>query len=216
MRKFLLFTTIFLMEKAFAELLIAERYHLAVTDAAIVKAEGKTDQLWPITTDNSHLVWNEDKTKLVVVLWMNYVDYNRYVKYFTKTPDYRRFKFWVTAAPQVKNFCKQLTQLSDVDLDLRLKQYLGLPPNFNFDVFIELWVSPESLFRPCIDPEITDNKCEDIIPDNFTDTDHGKFYQQLYFDTYGVEIDSQGSLQELLQLVSLVSIINSKYPNKYE
>ena len=56
MRKFLLFTTIFLMEKAFAELLITERYDLAVTDAAIVKAEGKTDQLWPITPDNSHLV----------------------------------------------------------------------------------------------------------------------------------------------------------------
>ncbi|MFM7442130.1 MAG: hypothetical protein ACKO2V_26610, partial [Snowella sp.] len=75
---------------------------------------------------------------------------------------------WVTASPQVKEFCKQYLkqnpQATEAELKLRLQQYLGLDPNWNYDVFVEMWVKPQDLFRPCVDPEISDKQCNLNFP----------------------------------------------------
>ncbi len=45
-------------------------------------------------------------------------------------------------------------------LDIRMAQHLGMPPQEeDARAFIELWVDKGDLFRPCIDPEITDTVC---------------------------------------------------------
>jgi hypothetical protein len=40
-----------------------------------------------------------------------------------------------------------------------LKQLLGLPPDADYDAFVELWIDPRAFFRPCADPEIIDREC---------------------------------------------------------
>ncbi len=70
---------------------------------------------------------------------------------------------WVTLVPFVRDFCRA-TGLSGEALDLRLAQRLGLPPDVGYSRFVEMWVRPEDLFRPCPDPEISDRECELQVP----------------------------------------------------
>jgi hypothetical protein len=172
---------------------ITEQYQAAVKDAAIVEAKEATNQLWAINKNNANLIWNKDKTKLLVVTWKSLSAYDKFLKNNSQTSDDLNYALWVTAAPQVKKFCQQLKQHEDDDrdLNLRLKQYLGLAPDWQYDVFVEMWVSPESLFRPCVDPDIDDSECKAKIPKDFFSSnrideipDYGKFYQQLYFKSF--------------------------------
>ncbi|MBR9910938.1 MAG: hypothetical protein GYB33_11390 [Gammaproteobacteria bacterium] len=66
-------------------------------------------------------------------------------------------RVWITLVPQVQKFCQSLRF---DDPSFRLKQYLGLDPNRRYDRFMEIWVKPEDVFRPCVDPEPNDNSCE--------------------------------------------------------
>jgi len=69
----------------------------------------------------------------------------------------------VTLVPFVHDFCRA-TGLGGTALDLRLAQRLGLPPDVEYSRFVEMWVRPEDLFRPCPDPEISDRECELQVP----------------------------------------------------
>ena len=81
---------------------------------------------------------------------------------------------WVTTAPELKNRIK-----SEVvkDTNLRLIQLLGLPPGSKYSYFVEMWVRPQDLFRPCPDKEITDSKCDICFPSG-TDADHIKWINE--------------------------------------
>ena len=89
-----------------------------------------------------------------------------YIAPYTETSASESNVIWVTAAPMIQNFCRQyVTSISgqqDIQskLDLRLKQRLGLNPDWQYDVFVELWVSPADLFRPCVDPSPDDTACD--------------------------------------------------------
>lgn len=173
---------------ACAELPVQQRYRQAVWDAAQVESREKTQTLWAIHPDNPNLVWNADKTKLLVVTWKSQAAYQQFMQNNTQTPDNPDYAVWVTAAPQVQQFCQQASTDNKEALNLRLKQYLGLDPNWQYDVFVEMWVSPSSLFRPCVDPETNDKECEVSVPKQFPAVGHianyGQFYQQLYFKSF--------------------------------
>lgn len=69
---------------------------------------------------------------------------------------------WVTVVPEVQAFC-QSTDLTGQRLDLRLRQRLGLPPRTPSNPdrqFLELWVDPADLARPCPDPDVSDRTCD--------------------------------------------------------
>ncbi len=170
------------------ELPLQKQYQKAVRDAAIVKAKEKTNTLLAITPNNPKLVWNEDKTKLLVVTWKSRGAYEKFMKNNTQAPSDPNYALWVSAAPQVKAFCQAYEHDTDDELNLRLKQYLGLAPDWQYDVFVEMWVSPEHLFRPCVDPEINDTQCENKVPDKFPVVanipDYGLFYKNLYFKSF--------------------------------
>ncbi len=139
-----------------------DQYRGAVTDAAIVEQAEIMNNLNSASRENPTLIWNEDGAKLLVVTWKAKGAYQNFIKPYTATSDKEDYVVWVTLAPQVKNFCRDLTasgMVSKEDLDLRLKQFLGLHHSWNYDVFVELWVSSEDLFRPCVDPEATDTAC---------------------------------------------------------
>ncbi len=53
---------------------------------------------------------------------------------------------------------------SPTSLTLRLEQYLGLPPHNGKTKFVQMWVNPRDLFRPCPDSEISDTRCEVQFP----------------------------------------------------
>jgi hypothetical protein len=57
--------------------------------------------------------------------------------------------------PEIKTFFKDHVDPNS-NLTLRVKQLLGLPPNNSNLYFVELWVNPQSLFRPTPDNEVND------------------------------------------------------------
>jgi hypothetical protein len=171
------------------------KYRAAIQDAALVEPEKDVDTLIPITTDNPLLVWNSTKTQILVVTWKSQNVYDRYLKPNSQTPKRESQLLWVTVAPQVQAFCqrylKQHPNATKADLTLRLQQYLGLNPGWQYDQFVELWVKPQDLFRPCVNPDITQHQCSlDFSgePPKVTGAtpgagikDYQSFYQMLYF-----------------------------------
>jgi hypothetical protein len=95
-------------------------------------------------------------------------------------------KIWVTLVPQVQQFCQFL------DLDdptFRLKQYLGLDPNRRYQRFMEIWLRPDDIFRPCADPEPDDNACAltmdiEAPPTVGGISDYPHYFQQMKREAY--------------------------------
>lgn len=163
-------------------------YTRAVTDAAVAEESEINDRLFAINSANQALQWQDGK--VLVVTWKSQSSFDDNYKEQAHTSLEEKFVTWVTAAPQVQEFCRDyVRQNPQGDLDLRLKQYLGLSANWNYDVFIELWVDPADLFRPCVDPEIDDAGCElqfavDAKPQVKEIPDYPAFYKSLYFKSF--------------------------------
>ncbi|MEB3230846.1 MAG: hypothetical protein VKJ64_07545 [Leptolyngbyaceae bacterium] len=167
-------------------------YNQAVEDAARVELGENINSLTAITADTPHLIWNEDHSKILVVTWKNWFSYEQFIQPNTHTAASENYLTWVTVAPEIQEFCQQyLAQNPDAtveELDLRLKQHLGLHYDWNYDVFVQLWVAPEDLFRPCVDPEINDTQCNigfDENPAQINNIAHYQsFYTNLYFQSF--------------------------------
>ena len=194
--KFTMLLYIFISSNLFAGSLenlgIATAYDNAVLDASVAELGEIVNNLIAITPQNDELVWNKDKSKLLVVSWKSQDSYEQFLKPYHQTSTNEAYVIWVTTAPQVQNFSKQYLKANpdatEDDINLRLKQYLGLNFEWEYDLFVEMWVSPDDLFRPSVDPEIDDSTCNL----NFGDTapvvkgiqDYPSFYKNLYFSDF--------------------------------
>jgi hypothetical protein len=74
-----------------------------------------------------------------------------------------RKSLWVTVAPEMRNFFsrkifKDAGQCPPTAE--RVGQVLGLNPYSQGEVFIEMWIEPQYLFRPSADPAISDHEAE--------------------------------------------------------
>ncbi|WP_052700206.1 hypothetical protein [Methylocucumis oryzae] len=140
------------------------KYLRSVHDASIAQASEIVTTLDAITPDNTSLVWNQDKTQLKVVTWKSQSSYQNYLLPYTQTSSSEKNVVWVTLAPKMQEFCRDYLQThpnaTPSSLDYRLKQRLGLNPDWQYDVFVEMWVAPEDIFRPCVDPDTSDSQCE--------------------------------------------------------
>jgi hypothetical protein len=171
---------------------LEERYQHAVLDAVKVKENKIATNLMAITNNNPDLIWNADKSKILVLTWKDMSVYERFFKPNHITDSKPERVTWVTLAPQVQKFCqtylKANPQADAQQLGLRLKQYLGLNAEWKYDVFIEMWVSPENVFRPCVDPETNDSQCNlnfaESIPKVKNISDYESFYKNLYFKSF--------------------------------
>ncbi|WP_374566211.1 hypothetical protein [Nitrosomonas sp.] len=163
-------------------------YTHAVTDAAVAEESEINDRLFAINSANQALQWQDGK--VLVVTWKSQSSFDDNYKEQAHTSLEEKFVTWVTAAPQVQEFCRDyVRQNPQGDLDLRLKQYLGLKPDSHYEVFVELWVDPADLFRPCVDPEIHDSRCElkfaeNEIPQVRNIVNYPAFYKNLYFNDF--------------------------------
>ena len=186
------------IQKSFSQLSVLslkERYRSAIQDAALVEPNKIVNNLISVSQDNNLIVWNENKTKVLVVTWKSKSTYENYIMPYNNASEKEDRLIWVTVAPQLKDFCheylKNNPQSTEEELKLRLKQYLGLDPDWKYDVFVEMWVSPQDMFRPCTNPDITERGCktdfEAVTPKVVGITngsgikDYQLFYQNLYF-----------------------------------
>ena len=129
-------------------------YNRAVNDAAVAEENEISDRLFAINSANQALKRKDGK--VLVVTWKSRSSFDANFKNQNQTSPQEKYVTWVTAAPQVQAFCQSFVRNNpNGDLNLRLKQYLGLNADWNYDVFVELWVDPADMFRPCVDPEFT-------------------------------------------------------------
>lgn len=185
-------TALLSSEIAAADNLQLKKYQRAVRNAAVANQDEIVQDLVPITPDNSTLVWNADRTKVKVVTWKSQGSYANNIAPYTETSPDEAYVIWVTMAPRIHDFCHGFLQshprAGQKALDLRLKQRLGLHPEWRYDVFVELWVDPADLFRPCVDPNPTDSRCElnfgGTLPQVKNIKDYGSFYKSLYYSDF--------------------------------
>lgn len=150
------------------------QYLQAVLDASMVTPAKVYTGLTPISNENTALIWENGVvgSRLLVTSWIGSAGANYKCppggcaagdtcKEGRECPNYR-WDSWVTVAPELKNYFG-----GAVPSSMRLAQLLGLPPEYatpgdpkEAQYFLEMWVSPADLYRPCPDPEITDRECQ--------------------------------------------------------
>lgn len=132
---------------------LTEKFLAAVADAQVAEAREISKDLVAITDANSQLIWHGQgaQKQVLVVTWTGWGGYAGSVGTTTTLPR----DVWVTVAPELKKFCAS-HGVSAQERTLRLEQLLGLPPNNGKSYFVQFWASPDDLFRPSADPEITD------------------------------------------------------------
>jgi len=131
-------------------------YEQAVEAAKFPQPSAISTSLVPIVHSTPGLRW-DGQGRVLMATWTKGRFYDG-----KKQGDPYAFDFgqsWLTAVPFVKSFCQKVQKDK---LTLRLQQLLGLPPKAEEDAndtFVEVWVNPADLFRPCADPEIIDREC---------------------------------------------------------
>lgn len=170
--------------KPYNQIKTQQSYTESVGDAAKPQAWEIDKNLIAISTDNQSLVWKEIKGEkyLLVSSWKKDTIY---YKNDAETGFYNTHKYpiWVTTAPELQNLCQTNKFGRKEGLDLRLKQLFGMPPNVEKNYFVEFWVRPQDLFRPCPDKDITDKTCGLAFPEN-TSEDHKAWVNQQRLNSY--------------------------------
>lgn len=145
-------------------MLLPPAYMAAVRDAANPEPEEIYDGLTPIAASNARLVRKtiDGEQYVLMVTWVGNANYYTITDQdgFYDTQD---FNIWVTVVPELQQRCSD-PDFGLPDLALRLKQLLGIPPHASKKDFVEMWVRPQDLFRPCPDAEINDSSCSLRMP----------------------------------------------------
>lgn len=136
-------------------------FQRTINDAALEDRSRIVNTLFALNDANNHLHWQQQDGKrwVKVVAWMNRRSFSDHYEGKTRSsaPPEGTARLWVTLVPQVRDFCRTLNL---PDPRFRLQQYLGLDPDRPYDLFVELWVQPQDVFRPCADPEPDDSGCQ--------------------------------------------------------
>ena len=162
-------------------------YKEAVQDASLpAESNDLFRELWSISSFQPQLQWKTiaGEQHLRVATWTAWDGYRKAVG---SSMTLGR-EVWATPVPQLRDFCQ--TYQGPTALTLRLEQLLGLPPNNGKTDFVEMWVRPEDLFRPCPDPEIGDHECQGDFPNNpyfEIDDAYRKWFSDLQAGSYDPE-----------------------------
>jgi hypothetical protein len=142
----------------------------------------RSKNLTSITKENPRLIWNDDG-HVLMVSWKRSCSPEQKECLASLQPKNQYqvqgdYALWVTTVPDVKSFIlmqdyllkptKTSQELSNL-LVTRLEQYLGLKPNSNYTNFVEIWVDPKDLIRPCVDQEVNDTECNVLNQDSQLD-----------------------------------------------
>ncbi len=129
-----------------------QSYLRALEDARFPLPSEVAEDLVVLKQGEAKLRW-DGKGRVLVTTWTKQAYY--------KAPEYKQgYSFalygeaWFTAADQVRMLCSE-SQLRGAALRLRLEQLLGLPQGGSSDSFLQVWIDPAALFRPCAEPSVT-------------------------------------------------------------
>ena len=127
-----------------------------------------SDKLFPIAPWNEKIIWNEPGTHVLMLTWIPAAYKKTYIDKLASGEEMKiAWDAWVTAVPEVKDFIKNYVRDNNSGFNVtdRVEQFLGLIPSkppyatSQNKLFVEMWVRPEDLFRPCLDAEIVDAEC---------------------------------------------------------
>jgi hypothetical protein len=156
-------------------------YYESVIDAMAPDSSAVSENLLVINKENKKLTWKtiNGEDYLLVVSWTNA---KKYYEPFIDSLYYNSGSYfiWITAAPEL---LLRMSVENYQDPQLRLEQLIGLPPNSGCRYFVEFWVKPSDIFRPCPDQEINDSKCDLCFP-SFADSTHIKWINEQRINLY--------------------------------
>lgn len=160
---------------------LRHRYLGAIRDAASAEPFEIHRRLDAVVPYAPGLVWSGEPgaSELLVVNWTSATSFSPAAGEEIVLDAAR----WVTLAPRIERFCRAYRPRRGAPLELRLEQLLGLPPQAGKRHFVEMWVSPADLWRPCPDPEITDNECSLVPPAPSSATAVSDAYRE-WFESY--------------------------------
>ncbi|MDX1939179.1 MAG: hypothetical protein SFU99_01425 [Saprospiraceae bacterium] len=182
-----------LLVKNYNESKIQKIYNKSIADTAKPEPTEVDNNLLAITKETPGLVWKtiNGEDYLLVSSWKGDTTY---YKNDPNTGFYNTGKYiiWVTAAPQLQALCKDKKFGRKEGLDLRLKQFFGMPPNTEKKYFVEFWVRPQDLYRPCPDNEVNDKSCGLCFAENapkeyqewFKNQRNTSYYNCNWYDNY--------------------------------
>lgn len=165
----------------------------AIENASVAEPSEVYDKLVAITPGNPLLVREGDAPdgRVRMVSWMSEETFQRFwsqpesLPADTTAPATWAVQIWATAVPQVRTFCTAVPGDAGA-VTARVKQYLGLNPDRSYARFVEYWVSPADLIRPCPDSEVTDAACGLDLPADVT-TDYRAWFTGNYYYAYSVK-----------------------------
>lgn len=167
---------------------MAEAYRQGIKNSMYPETDGIDTNLIPITATNPNLIRKtiNNEEYVLMVSWKTNNYYPDSGIYNTQ-----KYQIWVTAAPELLNRVKKD---KPKDVNLRMKQLLGLPPTGDYKIFAEFWVRPQDMFRPCPDKELDDKRCntcfthKDSLDPSYikwvNDTRVSRYYQCALYDQY--------------------------------
>lgn len=137
-------------------------YRRAVQESAQPSAESVSSSLRVIA----------DPRPLRVVTWESADNIAKLKKSAQEWNTEAPFDIWVTVVPDIRNFCRTFLQTHStgaMQLDARLEERLGLPPQNGKIAFVEITVpdpsNPKHFFRPCRSPSVSTAACTPGIPE---------------------------------------------------
>lgn len=146
------------------------RFEDAIKDAQDIQPCERLVPLAVIRRDNPDLIWDASGTRVLVVTWT--AENSRIDQQQPGTPFVLQGnELWVTTVPTlqamlIREGTKLATSLPSEGLEtdslkamLRTKQYLGLAEESKYDLFVEFWVKPQDLLRPCEFAVTSDVQC---------------------------------------------------------
>lgn len=135
--------------------------------------------LFAIAPWNEKIVWNPAQTHVLMLTWIPGAYKATYETALNSRQEMDiKWNAWVTAVPEVKDFLTSYMNANKNSFSAtdRVEQFLGLLPSkppyatSQNKFFVEMWVRPEDLFRPCLDAEICGTEC--TIDPHESDLDH--------------------------------------------
>jgi hypothetical protein len=101
--------------------------------------------------------------RYVLMLAWKSKNFERYIKknenplpVFISDNEFFKYPLFLTTKYDIEQFCinNNLTSLNETQIQVRLMELLGLPPNSTNDMFVEFWVYENDVFRPSIDSSL--------------------------------------------------------------
>ncbi|MFT4850714.1 MAG: hypothetical protein ACKVKQ_06230 [Flavobacteriales bacterium] len=111
--------------------------------------------------------------------YVKMVSWKSHPLYFPTSGKYNTndYDVWVTSAPVIRDSCISFYKTRK-DPIMRLRQLLGLQPQTDETFFLEVWVKPTNLFRPCPDNGTEDTQCDLNLPNTIT-SEYRKWFNNL-------------------------------------